>query len=32
VKIRDTATEQENEHRLGRWSKHRKRNKRASGD
>ena len=32
VKIRDTATEQENEHRLGRWSKHRKRTKRASGD
>jgi molecular chaperone DnaK (HSP70) len=32
VKIRDTVTEQENEHRLGRWSKHRKRTKRASAN
>lgn len=29
VKIRDTMTEQANEHRLGRWSKHRKRTKRG---
>ena len=32
VKILDTITAQANEHRLGRWSKHRKRSKRASGD
>ena len=29
VKIRDSATEQENEHRLGHWSKHRKSAKRG---
>ena len=29
VKIRDTATEQENEHRLGHWSKHRRSAKRG---
>jgi molecular chaperone DnaK (HSP70) len=29
VKIRDTIKEQANEHRLGRWSKHRKRTKRG---
>jgi molecular chaperone DnaK (HSP70) len=29
VKMRDTATEQANEYRLGRWSKHRKRTKRG---
>src|ERR1700730_8343021 len=32
VKIRDTATKQENEHRLGRWSSRRKRSQRASAD
>ena len=32
VKIRDTVTKQENEHRLGRWSSRRKRTKRASAD
>jgi hypothetical protein len=29
VKIRDTISEETNEHRLGRWSKHRKRTQRA---
>jgi hypothetical protein len=29
VKIRDTVNEQTSEHRLGRWSKHRKRAQRA---